>query len=63
MIRLTQLPRQAKYWTVQNFINWALENKHDGIINDRIPVKPYQEYTLAELVDNSYLWDNLQRIM
>lgn len=63
MIRLSQLPNQARRWQVHQLVDWMLDNGLDTILNDRMPFKPYTEYEINFLLDNPHLWDNLKKII
>jgi len=45
--------------TLQEVIDFCLDNKIDTIINDFSPRPPYVEYSLSDL---EYVWDNLKRL-
>lgn len=60
MITLTKLPQQARYWQVEQLIDYCLDEGYEGIINNRVYVRPYQEYSLRDLLNNPYIWDKLK---
>jgi hypothetical protein len=56
---MLELSRLNPMWEIDEVINYLLDNRYDGVINDLTP-SPNIEYDISDLF---YVWDNLKQIL
>jgi hypothetical protein len=57
--KMVKLSGLNPMWEIDEVVNYLLDNRYDGVINDLTPA-PNIEYGISDLYD---VWDNLKRIL